>query len=77
VPVQKSLLELPRGIYAASVVRQRTVTKGPGKDRTGGVAFRLSGGAKLPNLLKRWAIFASREDAREGSVTAIPFDPAE
>jgi len=27
--------------YAASVVQRWTVTEGPGKDRTGGVAFRL------------------------------------
>ena len=29
------------GRYAASVVQQWAVTKGPGKDRTGGAAFRL------------------------------------
>ena len=27
--------------YAASVVRQRAMSKGPGKDSSGGVAFRL------------------------------------
>ena len=29
--------------YEASVVRQRTVTKGPGKDRSGGVTWALGG----------------------------------
>ena len=34
---------LRKEAYAASVVRQRAVTKGPGEDRSGGVTWALGG----------------------------------
>ena len=38
--------------YAVSGVRQRTLTKGPGKDSSGGVTIRPRRHATLPNLPK-------------------------
>ena len=71
MPVQKFLARISlAGSYAASVVRQRAATEGPGKDRTGGVAFRLKRCAKLLSLLKHRAFFhpakACHEEKRHG-----------
>jgi hypothetical protein len=52
--------------YAASVVQRWTVTKGPGKDRTGGVAFRLSGVCQAPSRAEASSVLPSSEGVHEG-----------
>jgi hypothetical protein len=63
--------------YAASVVRRRTVTKGPGKDRTGGVAIRLTRYAKLFSLLKHRAFFHPAKAFHGGKRHGYFLRPAE
>jgi len=48
--------------YAASVVRQRAVTKGPSKDRAGGVAVRPRGLCQAPRRAE-----ASGSSAHQGA----------
>ncbi len=71
--VQKSLLEPFRteavsngrrsGYEPASVVQQWAVTKGPGRDRAGGVTFRPRGGVKLRSVRKHCLLPAALRDA--------------
>ena len=55
---------LPWERYAASGARQRALTKGPGKDSSGGVTFRPRQHATLPNLPKHQGV---RSDSFRGT----------
>ena len=50
--------------YAASCVRQRALTKGPGKDSSGGITIRPRRYATLPNLPKHQGV---RSDLLRGT----------
>src|SRR5580704_2115151 len=60
--------------YAASVVRQRAVTKGPGKDRAGGVAVRPRVVCQAPSRAEALDVF-QREGVSGESDTAISSGP--